>query len=380
MPENLPDTIASVRTEMTNFIATHITPNAMDSAAVETDVQELRQNIQDASKKAGFFYKTQPQEFGGNPASTLELTMLREMLAASNSDLTTAIFGPGPGVLHSAEGSLKTHYLEPVLRGEKRGAFGFTEPDSASRPTYAVIDGDDLLISGQKSYVTGGATADFVSILVNVEQADGSKMGTAMVAVDREASGVVIDREFSSMEGSGHVSMTFDQVRVPQAHVIGNIGEGMPRALGNIGNVRLLLSAQAVGMCLWVLEFVENYLKRPHRTGTPLADKEGVRLRFADMRIETYIARSALYRTARLVDSGENSVNETIATKVFCTETAGRVVDWGVQLVGGQALVQGHPLEKLYREVRSLRLTEGASDLLRLNLAKGKLELGKGRI
>ncbi len=380
MPENLPDNIASVRTEMTNFIKTYIAPYSMDIALDEELRETHRDNIRAASKKAGFFYKTQPKEFGGDPASTLELTLLREMLAAANSDLTSAVFGPGPGVLHSAEGSLKTHYLEPVLRGEKRGAFGFTESDSATRPTYAVIDGDDLLITGQKSYVTGGSTADFVSILINVEQADGSKMGTAMVAVDRQASGVVIDREFSSMEGSGHVSMTFNKVRVPQAHVIGKMGEGMPRALGNIGNVRLLLSAQAMGMCQWVLDFVENYLKRPHRTGTPLADKEGVRLRFADMRIETYVARSALYRTARLVDSGENSVNETIATKVFCTETAGRVVDWGVQLVGGQALVQGHPLEKLYREVRSLRLTEGASDLLRLNLAKGKLELGKGRV
>lgn len=380
MPENLPDNIAGVRTEMAAFIETHIAPHSLDIAPNEQQRQKLYDDIREASKKAGFFYKTQPKEFGGDPASTLELTLLREMLAAANSDLTSAIFGPGPGVLHSAEGSLKTRYLEPVLRGEKRGAFGFTEADSATRPTFAVIDGDDLLITGQKSYVTGGATADFVSILINVEQAGGSKMGTAMVAVDREASGVVIDREFTSMEGSGHVSMTFKNVRVPQAHVIGKIGEGMPRALGNIGNVRLLLSAQAMGMCQWVLDFVESYLKRPHRTGTPLADKEGVRLRFADMRIETYIARSALYRTARLVDSGENSVNETIATKVFCTETAGRVIDWGVQLVGGQALVQGHPLEKLYREVRSLRLTEGASDLLRLNLAKGKLELGKGRV
>ena len=380
MPENLPDNIARAGHEMTHFIETHITPHSIDTSVSEQQRQALRETIREASKKAGFFYKTQPKEFGGDPASTLELTMLREMLAAANSDLTSAIFGPGPGVLHAAEGSLKTHYLEPVLRGEKRGAFGFTESDSAIRSTFAVIDGDDLLITGQKSYVTGGANADFVSILVNVEQADGSKMGTAMVAVDREADGVVIDREFTSMEGSGHVSMTFDKVRIAQAHVIGKIGEGMPRALGNIGNVRLLLSAQAMGMCLWVLDYVEHYLQRPHRTGTPLADKEGVRLRYADMRIETYIARSALYRTARLVDSGANSVNETIATKVFCTEAAGRVIDWGVQLVGGQALVQGHPLEKLYREVRSLRLTEGASDLLRLNLAKGKLELGKGSV
>ena len=98
------------------------------------------------------------------------------------------------------------------------------------------------------------------------------------------------------------------------------------------------------------------------------------------MRIETVVASSALYRTARVVDSGDNSVNETAITKVFTTETAGRVVDQGVPLFGGQALVAGHPLDKLYREARSLRVVEGASDLLRLNIAKGKLELGKGRL
>ena len=98
------------------------------------------------------------------------------------------------------------------------------------------------------------------------------------------------------------------------------------------------------------------------------------------MRVETYVARSALYRTARLVDGPENRVNEIIATKIFCTEAVGRVVDMAVQLAGGQALVVGHPLEKLYRKVRSMRLIEGASDLLRINLVKGKLELGKGRL
>jgi alkylation response protein AidB-like acyl-CoA dehydrogenase len=141
-----------------------------------------------------------------------------------------------------------------------------------------------------------------------------------------------------------------------------------------------MVSAQATGMCMWVLDFVEQHLLAPHRSGTPLGEREGVRLRFADMRIETYAARSALYRTARLAETGENIVNETIATKVFCTETAGRVVDQGVQLVGGQALVRGHPLERLYRQVRSLRLVEGANDLLRINLVKGKLELEKGRV
>ena len=141
-----------------------------------------------------------------------------------------------------------------------------------------------------------------------------------------------------------------------------------------------MVAAQATGMCLWVLSFVEQHLRAPHRSGTPLGNKEGVRLRYADMRIKTFVARSALYRAARIVDSDQNSVNEVIATKVFCTETAGEVIDMAVQLVGGQALVEGHPLESLYRRVRSLRLIEGANDLLRINLVKGRLELDKGTV
>jgi acyl-CoA dehydrogenase len=380
MPDYLSESLANVRTQMLDFTATVLKPLEQQRQAGEVALASLHEQVRSASRTEGFFFRTQPEEFGGNPAGALELTMLREMLAAANTPLSSSVLGPGPGLLHLAEGHLRQAYLEPVMRGEKHGAFGFTEPDSASRPTWAVLDGNTLRVTGQKSYVTGGASCDFVCILVNVEGADGGKLGTAMVAVDREAAGVQIDRSFTSMEGGGHVSMTFSDVEVPVSQVIGKIGEGMPRALGNIGNVRLMIAAQAMGMCLWTLDFVEARLRAPHRTGSPLGDQQGVRLRYADMRIETYAARSALYRAARLVEGGENSVNEVIAAKVFCTEAAGRVIDTAVQLVGGQALVHGHPLEALYRQVRSLRLVEGANDLLRLNLVKGRLELDKGRV
>jgi acyl-CoA dehydrogenase len=380
MPDQLSQALTQVRAQMQEFIETVLLPLEQQRQTGDITLSSLHEQVRTASRSAGFFFRTQPLEFGGDPAGALELTMLREMLAAANTPLTRSVFGPGPGLLHAAEGRLRQAYLEPVMRGEKHGAFGFTEPDTAPRPSWAVLDGDTLRVTGQKSYVTGGASCDFVCILVNVEGPDAGKLGTAMVVIDRAAAGVQIDRSFTSMEGGGHVSMTFDAVKVPVSQVIGKIGEGMPRALGNIGNVRLMIAAQAMGMCLWTLDFVEAHLRAPHRTGSPLGDQQGVRLRYADMRIETYAARSALYRTARLVESGENSVNEVIATKVFCTETAGRVIDTAVQLVGGQALVQGHPLEALYRQVRSLRLVEGANDLLRLNLVKGRLELDKGRV
>ena len=376
MPENLSPELNAVRESAERFVEEIIKPNQGQVSG--GDLSDLGAEVRQASKESGFFFKTQPQEFGGNPAGTLELTMLRELFAACNSPLTRYIFGPGPGVLHAVAGELREGYLEPVMKGEKRVGFAFTEPDSAERPSWARIDGDNLVINGQKSYITGGATADFISALLNVENADGSKAGTAMVVIDRTTPGITIEREFESMDGSGHVAMRFEDVRVPSNRIVGKLGEGMPRALSNIGNVRMMVSTQAMGMCLWVADYIEQHLKAPHRSGTPLGDREGVRMRFADMRIETYVARSALYRTARLIDSGENSVNETMATKIFCTEVAGRVVDMGVQLVGGQALVKGHPLEKLYREVRPFRFVEGASDLLRLNIAKGKLELDKG--
>ena len=161
---------------------------------------------------------------------------------------------------------------------------------------------------------------------------------------------------------------------------MGGLGEGMPRALQNISTVRMSLSAEACGRMQNALRVVTDYISAPHRSGTPLGDREGVRLRYADMRIDAYAARSLLYRTARLVDSDANDVNEVMCCKIFCTEAAGRVIDQAVQLVGGNALTTGHPLERLYRQVRSMRFTEGASDILRLNVARGTLELGLGRL
>ena len=372
MPESLPSEVRASVDQAREFIESVLAPLDGSSSV------ENRQQVINAAKAAGFFYKTQPAEFGGHPATTLELTALRETFAASNNPLSRYVFGPGPGVLHSVEGELRRDYLEPVLRGEKRGTFGFTEPDDAARPSWAVVENDQLIVNGQKSYVTGGGDADFVSALINVEDAAGAKLGTAMVVLDMSDEGLEIDREFSSLDGSDHVSMRFNNIRVPLTRLIGKLGEGMPRALDNIGNVRLLVSAQAAGICLWTIDYMERHLQKPHRSGVPLSEREGVRLRYADMRLKTYVARSALYRTARLVDSGINAVNETAMTKVFVTETAGQVVDTAVQLFGGQALVSGHPLERLYREVRSFRFVEGASDLLRLNVAKGRFELGKG--
>ncbi len=342
----------------------------------DMDSSDQTAQIRRLSKEAGIWSFHHPADLGGRPQPSLvELVLLHETLASRNWTRLAGVIGPSPGLLANVEEPLRSNYLKPLLAGEKRAAFGFTEPDDAEKHTYGTIEGDNLSVNGQKSYVTGGATADFINTLVQIED-----HGPSMVVIDRSAKGVNVQESFGSSDGSSHVYITFQDVCVPVAHVVGKPGRGLPSAMGQITDTRMILAAQSCGLARWVVDYVANHIQAPHRSGSPLATREGVRLRFSDMRIKTYAMRSMVFRTARLGDLGENVINEVIACKVFATEEIGNIVDTAIQLVGGNALRTGHPLDDIQRLVRSWRLAEGASDILRLNLSRGFLDLGKGRL
>lgn len=382
MPEMLPPDLRELASRARRLLHDELAPlEAALPADPRAPVPEgVRARVRELSRAAGLFALTQPRDLGGGGAGPLASTVVREEIGAAHLRVARWVLGPDPGALRHAEGELRRLYLEPVLRGEKRAAFAFTEPQDAPAPTRAVVDGDAFVVHGAKSYVTGGAEADFFLTVVRVVEA-GEPAGsrTALLAVDRALPGVVVAREFSSLDGGRHAALRFDGARVPSSRLVGSVGEGMPRALRAIGDTRLAVAALACGASRWALEHLTRHLRQPHRSGTPLGDRESVRLRYGELRVQVYAARSVVYRTARLAEAGENVVNETMAAKLLATETLGAVADRAIQLVGGDALVVGHPLERLYREARSLRLAEGASDLLRLQIARGALELEQGR-
>ena len=365
MPEQLSSQLIELRERCAAFAMDHMLPLA-DSDRASAAVQ-----VREASKAAGLFTMTQPAHAAGQ----LALCVARETLAAANPPALDAVFGPGAGVLGSVGEPLASSHLAPLLAGEKRGSFGFTEPDNVARPTFGTIKQNKLTVNGQKSYVTGGAEADFINALVQIED-----RGPSMVVLDTDLDGMILDQKFSSLDGSHHAAFRFDNVQVPVSHVIGEPGQGLPKALRQIGDVRLLFAAQACGYLIWVMDLLQSHLQSPDKDGAPRGNKDVVRWHYADLRIKAFAARSMLYRTARLADSGENIVNEGMACKVFATECIGEAVDTAIQLVGGGALVDDHPLALLYKKVRAWRLAEGASDILRLNIGRGILELGKGRI
>ena len=364
MPEFLSPELNSLRESVT-ALATGTLSMLRDDASLSAGNRAAR--VRAASLEAGLYDLTR--------TATPALTMLvvREALASHGVGHLEGLFGAGAGVLADVGEPLRSSHLVPLLAGDKRAGFAFTEP-AGVRHTWARAEGGELVITGQKSYVTGGADASFLTALVDIEGE-----GPSMVIIDTDAPGVTLTRRFSSLDGSHHAAFEFSQVRVPPHHAIGAPGDGRGRALTKISEVRRALAADCVGAMAWVIGIVADDLQRTRRTGAK-ADSERMRLRFGEMRISAYAARAAVYRTARLADAGRDAVNETIAAKVFATETAGRVVDTAIQIVGGEALVEGHPLESAFRRLRALRLTEGESDTLRVNVSRGYLDLGKGSI
>jgi len=348
--------------------------NVMNPAA-EHPTDAARALIRAGAKDVGLFPMTQPTDFGGSASSALALCVARETLCSHNPSYLDAVFGPSPGVLANVKDPLYSSHLRPLLAGTIRGSFGFTEPDDAAHPTAGIIQGNELIINGQKSYVTGGADADFINTLVDIKG-----RGSSLVVINTATAGVALERRFTALDGSHHAAFKFTDVTVPTAHIIGEPGQGLPKAMRQIGDTRLLFAAQASGYMLWTINLLNTHLLGIDKSGKPRGSQNVVRLRYADLRIKAFAARSMLYRTARLADQGQNIVNEAMACKVFATEAVGEIVDTAIQLVGGGALVEDHPLAKLYQKVRTWRLAEGASDVLRLNIGRGILELGKGRI
>lgn len=375
MPESLTPELIALRERTERFAADVLLPHRHAVAAqVTTDPEKVRQAIVATARAEGFFGMTQPAAFGGMQADPLALTVVRDTLAGYNTGFDRLVFGPGPGVLAGCGEPLRSRYLAPLLDGRLRAGFAFTEPDDAEHFTRALpMPEGDYRVDGRKSYVTRGGEADFLNVLVEVPDA-----GRALLVIDAHLPGVSIERRFETLDGSHHAAFRFDGVRVAADRMVGRPGEGLPRALGQIGDTRLAVAARAVGLARWVVQHVHTHLTEVSRSGEPLAAREGVRLRYAEMRIRTFAARSTVYRTARLAQSGAGVINECIASKVFATQVLSEVVDAAIELVGGKSLTVGHALEELYRVSRALRTAEGAADVLRLSLAKGSLDLGQG--
>ncbi|MCX6022500.1 MAG: acyl-CoA/acyl-ACP dehydrogenase [Chloroflexi bacterium] len=378
MPAQLPPELNDLRERLRRFLNEELLPlEQQEGTTDEEEVgAELRRRVRMLSEERGFFSLTVPTEFGGQGIGVLGLTVIREEIAVSGSILGGYMLGRSPGILRLCQGEQRERYLLPVIRGEKTQAFGFTEPQEGvpgGGRTVARRDGDSWVINGLKSYVSGGDKADFTVVVVNVTDDGQGRSGTGLLAVERDAPGLTFGKIKTSMDGTTHTELYMKDCRVPAMALLGEVGQGLPRAMDNISATRLAISAGAVGTARRVLALAVNHVKQPHKTGVSLGDREQIQAMIADMAADTYTTRATLYETAMAAEAGQDVFVETAITKMVCTEGVGRVVDRAMQIFGGNAYVKGHPIERLYRVVRAWRIAEGTTEVLRLNTARGLL-------
>ncbi|MEP6992799.1 MAG: acyl-CoA dehydrogenase family protein [bacterium] len=325
---------------------------------------------------AGWLRYTVPASHGGvhERLDVRTLCLARETLARVSglADFAFAMQGLGAGPI-SLYGSdeLKARYLPGIATGDAIAAFAISEADAGSdvvaMRTSARRDGDDYVIDGEKTWISNGGIADQYVVFCRLGDAD--REFIALVVEPRDH-GFSVASRIETIAPHPLASIRFDNCRVPATRTVRAPGKGLRVALGTLDVFRSTVGAAALGMARRALDETLAHVTTRHVSGGLLKDHQLTQARIADM--ATAIDASALlvYRAAWTRDAGaERITREAAMAKMYATEAAQRVIDDAVQLLGGLGVVAGHPVERLYREIRALRIYEGTSEVQKLVIA-----------
>ena len=338
--------------------------------------------LQKKAKSIGLWLLDIPKEYGGADLDLLTRCVISEEIGRTVviPYRINEVFGPDvrPPLLY-CKGEQKEKYLYPVLNGEKRMCFALTEPDAGSDPagmqTRAVRDGDDFIISGTKRFISGAGYAQFAQVWALTDPEKRARGGITSFLVDMDTPGVNLTRQQPTMMGDSPWEIVFDNVRVPVANVLGEVGQGfaITQEWLTDGRVRCH-GSQSVGMAQRALEMMMDYAQNRVTFGKPLSERQIIQFMIADSAMEIHAARLMVHECAWRYDRGENVRDTSYMVKITCTEMASRVVDRAIQVFGGMGLTKELPLEWMYRQLRSIRITEGATEVLRWRMARNLLK------
>ncbi|WP_406814655.1 acyl-CoA dehydrogenase family protein [Mycobacterium sp. M23085] len=341
------------------------------------DTDQVPDDLRDEAKKMGLFGYAIPQQWGGlglNLMQDVEMAMelgytslaLRSMFGTNNGIAGQVLVGFGTD-------EQKSRWLESIASGDVVASFALTEPGAGSNPaglrTKAVRDGSDWVISGQKRFITNAPVADLFVVFARTRPADDQGPGIAVFLVPADATGVEVGAKDAKMgqEGAWTADVNFTDVRVgSDALVGGSEDHGYRAAMISLARGRVHIAALAVGSAQRALDESVSYAATATQRGTPIGTFQLVQGMLADQQTGVMAGRALVREAARLWVADEDRRIAPSAAKVFCTEMAGNVADLAVQIHGGTGYMRGVAVERIYRDVRLLRLYEGTSEIQRL--------------
>lgn len=339
----------------------------------------------EALAREGLLAYTVPENFeaGANTLDVRALCVVREHLSYESSlaDLMFAMQGLGSfPVTLAGSNELKRTVLARVKSGQAIAAFAITEPEAGSDvsaiQTTARLDGETYVLDGVKTFISNAGLADFYTVFAKTDAAKGSK-GISAFVVEKDAPGFLFEGKIELIAPHPIGRLRFDQCRVPAANLLGQEGQGFKIAMTTLDTFRSTVGAAAVGLAWRALDEALAYAKRRVQFGRPISEFQATQMKLAEMATELDAARLLVYHAAFMRDTDAGRVTkESAMAKLFATEAAGRIIDASVQIHGGTGVVRGSVVERLYREVRALRIYEGTSEIQKLVIANQLLRSG----
>jgi acyl-CoA dehydrogenase len=321
-----------------------------------------------------------PEAYGGAGASAMDGVLIEEELGWGCSGIGTSISCNGlasaPVLLGGSE-EIKKTYLGMLTEAPRLASFCLTEPDAGSdvsaMRTRAVKRGDKYVINGSKTFITNGGHADWYTVYAKTDP-DAGHHGISAFVVPSDA-GVVVDRHEDKMgqRASDTAAITFNDVEVPAANLLGEENHGFRLAMMTLDRTRPGVAAMAVGIARAAFEFAVEYSKERVQFGVPIAAHQGIQFLIADMATKVHVARLATWNSAVLLDQGRRNTLESSHAKRFAADTAMEVTTDAVQVYGGYGFIKDYPVEKLMRDAKIMQLYEGTSQIQRLVIARETL-------
>ncbi len=329
--------------------------------------------------EAGWLQLTAPDEDGGR-IDVRSLALTRETLARHDglADFSFAMQGLGAGPISLfGNAAQRAAWLPRTRAGTAIAAFALTEPasgsDVANIATNARRDGDGYVIDGEKTWISNGGIADLYVVFARTGEAAGAR-GLSAFIVEGDNPGLAIAERIAVIAPHPLARLRFENCRVPADALIGKPGEGFKIAMATLDVFRTTVGAAALGFARRALAETTKRLTERKLFGAPMAELQMVQGHLADMALEIDAAALLVYRAAWTKDSGVARITrEAAMAKLYATEAAQRVIDAAVQMHGGDGVRSGHPVETLYREIRALRIYEGASDVQKIIIARAVL-------
>lgn len=311
------------------------------------------------------------------PLEARVVSLMRDILAYHSplADLAFVMQGLGTYPLYlAAPDHVRDFWLARAANGKAIAAFALTEPEAGSDvsavQTTARREGDAYLINGRKRFISNAGIADFYTVFANTgTRPDGKPLLSAFV-VGARMPGCRVSERYDMLAPHPIGEVVLENCRVPAEDMVGNEGDGFKLAMQTLDTFRASVGAAACGMARRAFDEALQYAKTRRQFGKPLIEHQLIQAKLAEMSMNLSAARLMVYRAAYLKDSGAEKVTrEASEAKLFATEAAQRIVDDALQIHGGAGLVRGHIVERLYRDVRALRIYEGTSEIQKIVIA-----------